>query len=1056
LFVVDASGGGIVVYDTGFKLGGSLVAALGRDAFMGVGTSTDRGLLTVVANQNSTATTLFNVASTTPAGVTQNIFNISNTGTVTIGTSTPLSLPNAPLQIVGEANSYLQANIQNMSTGGSASSDWIATSNIGSDTTYYVDLGINNSGFSNGQFTIAGANEAYLYSQSTSLAIGIGTSSPLHALKFFTGGTLAENERMRIDAGGDVGIGTTTPNWSLQIASTTPYLALTDTDAPTDSKHWLISAVNGNFTIGTSTDTNLNGANSTSTYLTITNFGNLGIGTSSPYAKFSVVGGLNGAMNGAEARPLLSISTSSLWTTGQSPILFAMATTTGALDFSRVAIGTTSPWGGAGLRDQFTVAGRIYSTWRYMACDFPGSNLTATIATLVPNFCGQFSLIPTGSPAGNALFLTNITGTSTNPSSVLWLANVSGAAAGSGIAVRAMNPFVSASSSPVMEVQATLALGVNATSTMVMIGFNNLTGTTNVLGREPTRFIGFVASSTEANWRAVNSDALNSAGLGRTSWDTGVSTSTGLAGDVNNATTTHRFRIEVTRASVTFLIDNRVVAVMSTTTPVANLAPSVSYASAIGTGIVSARGAGGKLGLNLFRVWVDDPEGGTSSSVGASSSGSSGDDPPASIAYDWLGGSDISMTYLGNASTTQAEMGTIVSFDAATTSAVRISDHAYDNKVAGVLSRLSRTVLGNDQQSTVRVAISGRTMVTVSSQNGAIAVGDPITTSDTPGVGMKATRPGYIIGRAVEAFDPITDPQCSDMLDKASCKKQILVSLGPSESLNVGEMSTTTIATTTSSIATTADALKELAADAFAKAVQFMSLAVTKVVAQVAVVGNLFAQNLTLLPGASILFPSGADQVSGSGVMPAGATTILVHNTQITTATKVFITPKAALTVPLAVTELRPGVGFVVSIATAQASDAQFDWLIIKTEETGTSSTQEVISAGSGGGSSGGGGGGSGPDTQAPTITLNGANPAEINVNDTYSDLGATVTDNVDAAPSFTVSLDGATSTPIEQLQLDTSVAGSHTITFTSTDQAGNTGMATRTVNVGTTTPSTP
>jgi methylmalonyl-CoA mutase cobalamin-binding subunit len=63
-------------------------------------------------------------------------------------------------------------------------------------------------------------------------------------------------------------------------------------------------------------------------------------------------------------------------------------------------------------------------------------------------------------------------------------------------------------------------------------------------------------------------------------------------------------------------------------------------------------------------------------------------------------------------------------------------------------------------------------------------------------------------------------------------------------------------------------------------------------------------------------------------------------------------------------------------------------------------------------------------------------------------DLGATVTDNVDQNLGFVVSLDGGATTTLDQLVLDTSATSTHTILFSATDAAGNTGTATRTVEV--------
>jgi len=51
------------------------------------------------------------------------------------------------------------------------------------------------------------------------------------------------------------------------------------------------------------------------------------------------------------------------------------------------------------------------------------------------------------------------------------------------------------------------------------------------------------------------------------------------------------------------------------------------------------------------------------------------------------------------------------------------------------------------------IALNGRVQVKVSLENGPIAAGDTITSSSTPGVAMKATKPGRVIGIALEGFD---------------------------------------------------------------------------------------------------------------------------------------------------------------------------------------------------------------------------------------------------------------------------------------------------------------
>ena len=49
----------------------------------------------------------------------------------------------------------------------------------------------------------------------------------------------------------------------------------------------------------------------------------------------------------------------------------------------------------------------------------------------------------------------------------------------------------------------------------------------------------------------------------------------------------------------------------------------------------------------------------------------------------------------------------------------------------------------------VIVGLAGRVPVKVSTKNGDIKPGDYITTSDIPGIGMKATEPGRVIGKAL-------------------------------------------------------------------------------------------------------------------------------------------------------------------------------------------------------------------------------------------------------------------------------------------------------------------
>lgn len=84
---------------------------------------------------------------------------------------------------------------------------------------------------------------------------------------------------------------------------------------------------------------------------------------------------------------------------------------------------------------------------------------------------------------------------------------------------------------------------------------------------------------------------------------------------------------------------------------------------------------------------------------------------------------------------------------------------------------------------------------------------------------------------------------------------------------------------------------------------------------------------------------------------------------------------------------------------------------------------------------------GSGPDTEAPIITLNGASTIDLDVGDTYTELGATATDNVDGDITGNIVVGGDT--------VDTNSVGTYTVTYNVSDTAGNAATeVTRTVNV--------
>ncbi len=85
---------------------------------------------------------------------------------------------------------------------------------------------------------------------------------------------------------------------------------------------------------------------------------------------------------------------------------------------------------------------------------------------------------------------------------------------------------------------------------------------------------------------------------------------------------------------------------------------------------------------------------------------------------------------------------------------LRKSNKPYDRSLIGVISMEPGVLLGKTEAGgSVPVALAGRVSLKVSTENGSIAPGDAITSSSTPGVGMKATKPGRVVGIALEAYE---------------------------------------------------------------------------------------------------------------------------------------------------------------------------------------------------------------------------------------------------------------------------------------------------------------
>ena len=117
-------------------------------------------------------------------------------------------------------------------------------------------------------------------------------------------------------------------------------------------------------------------------------------------------------------------------------------------------------------------------------------------------------------------------------------------------------------------------------------------------------------------------------------------------------------------------------------------------------------------------------------------------------------GADLAEVYTTNDDS--IESGDVVSLDASLKSGMKKSTSAYDNKVLGIVTTSPGLVIGGVDKEGVKalpIALSGRVPVKVSTMNGEIKEGDYLTTSIIPGVAMKATKAGPVIGMAMTSYD---------------------------------------------------------------------------------------------------------------------------------------------------------------------------------------------------------------------------------------------------------------------------------------------------------------
>ena len=120
-----------------------------------------------------------------------------------------------------------------------------------------------------------------------------------------------------------------------------------------------------------------------------------------------------------------------------------------------------------------------------------------------------------------------------------------------------------------------------------------------------------------------------------------------------------------------------------------------------------------------------------------------------------VGNYDLAEDYPTNDDSIEA--GDVVSIDPNSDEHIQKSTKPYENSIIGIYSEKPGFKLSQKEDTingslAIPVALAGRVPVKVSSENGNIKKGDYLTSSSISGVAMKATKPGQVLGKALEDY----------------------------------------------------------------------------------------------------------------------------------------------------------------------------------------------------------------------------------------------------------------------------------------------------------------
>jgi Chaperone of endosialidase len=229
---------------------------------------------------------------------------ISAPGLETFGDGTALGGATNPIVSMAKgANNYVQGYIVNNTNGANSSADLVCYPSNGTDSSGWIDMGITGPTFSQAAYGITGANEGYIFMSALSgsgktgnLVLATDSTGTQNAIKFATGGFGSTTERMRIDSSGNVGIGTSSPAFKLNVYDATSCSIVASTPA---SDIQIAASSSGYGIVGTYNNYALVFRTNAAERARIDTSGNLLVGTTSALSSGKISVAFDGTPNNA-------------------------------------------------------------------------------------------------------------------------------------------------------------------------------------------------------------------------------------------------------------------------------------------------------------------------------------------------------------------------------------------------------------------------------------------------------------------------------------------------------------------------------------------------------------------------------------------------------------------------------------------------------------------------------------------------------------------------------------------------------------------------------------